>query len=128
MFFLCFFCACVSLSRGRSFFLSVNWTGPISGEGPDSLCGGEASYGTLLSWVLVTIVQAVVGKRFYRNAYKVCIFTLRFAAYRGHPLCISRNVSTPVCCCRLAVWVRPYGFNCDDTVCAKRESGVRNAT
>ncbi|CAN0442682.1 unnamed protein product, partial [Laminaria digitata] len=26
--------------------------------------------GTLLSWFLVTIVQYVVGKRFYRNAYK----------------------------------------------------------
>lgn len=43
------------------------------GSGSDSLCGGEASYGTLLSWVLVTVVQVVVGKRFYRNAYKVCM-------------------------------------------------------
>ncbi|CAN0357323.1 unnamed protein product, partial [Ectocarpus sp. 6 AP-2014] len=61
----------------RLLLLAVGFTVPVMilhmvdhADGSDGLCGGEASYGTLLSWVLVTVVQAVVGKRFYRNAYK----------------------------------------------------------
>ncbi|CAN0118627.1 unnamed protein product, partial [Ectocarpus fasciculatus] len=61
----------------RLLLLAVGFTVPVMilhmvdhADGSDSLCGGEASYGTLLSWVLVTVVQVVVGKRFYRNAYK----------------------------------------------------------
>lgn len=50
-------------------FLGCDLVSERSGDG--ELCGGEVSFGTLLSWVLVTVVQVVVGRRFYRNAYKV---------------------------------------------------------
>lgn len=54
------------------------------------------SCGMIVAWVLVTLAQVLVGKRFYRNAYKVKSFSVE-AMTEGLPALVYELI-IPISC------------------------------